>query len=129
MRFLRFILAASVVAEHSTPIFGLALVGGHLALMLFFIITGFYMALILEAKYASQPSRYWLFTSNPFSRLLPSYCAVLLVSVLFYVAASVYLRKPADRLAFGDEALRNGHFLQLFWVRLSQLTVVGMDAV
>jgi peptidoglycan/LPS O-acetylase OafA/YrhL len=130
MGFLRFILAAAVVAEHSTPIFGVTLIGGHLAVKLFFIISGFYMALILETKYtATQPNRFWLFITNRFLRIYPAYFAVFLLSLLFYAAASFHLGKPADRLLFWQDASAQGHGFGLVWIAVSQMFVFGMDAV
>ena len=48
MGLLRLILAISVVIWHSSPIFGISLVGGQAAVQAFYIISGFYMALILN---------------------------------------------------------------------------------
>jgi peptidoglycan/LPS O-acetylase OafA/YrhL len=130
MGFLRLLLATAVVAEHSTPIGGLSFTGGHLAVRLFFIISGFYMALILTTKYtADHPNRYWLFISNRFLRIYPCYYVVLLLSLAFYAAASFYLHHPADRLVLWQTAWRHGQIWGLFFVSLCQLTVVGMDAV
>ena len=130
MGLLRLLLAAAVVAEHSTPIFGLSFTGGHLAVRLFFIISGFYMAMILTTKYtAEQPNRYWLFISNRFLRIYPCYYVVLLLSLAFYAAASFYLHHPADRLVLWQTAWSHGQIWGLFFVSLCQLTVVGMDAI
>ena len=130
MGFLRLLLAAAVVAEHSTPICGLSFTGGHLAVRLFFIISGFYMALILTTKYtADHPHRFWLFISNRFLRIYPCYYVILILSLAFYVVASIYLHHPADRLVLWQTAWRHGQVWGLFFVSLCQLTVVGMDAV
>jgi len=130
MGLLRLLLAAAVVVEHSTPIWGVSFTGGHLAVRLFFIISGFYMALILTTKYtADHPNRYWLFISNRFLRIYPCYYTVLILSLLFYAAASVYLRHPADRLILWQTAWEHGQTWGMFLVGLSQLTVIGMDAV
>ena len=130
MGLLRLLLATAVIAEHSKPIFGLTLTGGHLAVRLFFIISGFYMALILSTKYtAAQPNRYWLFISNRFSRIYPSYFVVLFLSLAFYAAGSFYLHHPADRLVLWQSAWQHGERWSLFFVGLCQVTVIGMDAV
>jgi peptidoglycan/LPS O-acetylase OafA/YrhL len=129
MGLLRFLLAAAVVAEHSTSFGGFSIVTGQMAVRLFFIISGFYMALILSTKYTTQPNRYWLFISNRFTRLFPSYYLVLLASLAFYGAASLHLHKPVDRLILWQDALHAGHYLKLALIGLAQLTVVGMDTV
>src|ERR1017187_1379902 len=130
MGLLRLLLAAAVVAEHSTPICGASFTGGHLAVRLFFIISGFYMALILTTKYtADHPNRYWLFISNRFLRIYPCYYVILFLSLVFYAAASIYLHHPADRLVLWQTAWRHGQIWGLFFVSLCQFTVIGMDAV
>ena len=130
MGFLRLLLAAAVVAEHSTPIFGLTFTGGHMAVRLFFIISGFYMALILTTKYTCDtPSRYRLFITNRWLRIYPSYWAILAISILFYAAASVHLHKPADRLMLWHTAWANGEGLKLVLIGLANLLIVGLDTV
>jgi peptidoglycan/LPS O-acetylase OafA/YrhL len=130
MGLLRLLLAAAVVVEHSTPIWGVSFTGGHLAVRLFFMISGFYMALILTTKYtADHPNRFWLFISNRFLRIYPCYYVVLILSLLFYAAASFYLHHPADRLVLWQTAWQHGQFWSMFFIGLSQLTVIGMDAV
>ena len=52
MGIIRFLLALAVVAFHSQRILGLRLMGGNEAVEIFFIISGFYMSLILRGKYA-----------------------------------------------------------------------------
>src|SRR5207244_9586528 len=52
-----------------------------LAVQTFFIISGFYMALILNTKYTG-PGSYWLFLSNRFLRLFPAYWCVLAATFL-----------------------------------------------
>jgi len=124
---LRFILATSVVAAHSTPIFGLSFTGGLLAVQLFFIISGYYMALILESKYLNQPSGYQLFISNRFLRIFPNYLVVLVLSLGFYAVASIYLKKPVDRLELWQQAWTEGRFLPLGLIGLSHLTIIGQE--
>ena len=54
MGLIRYLLAASVVLGHSSAIFGVTMLDANLAVRLFFIISGFYMALILDRKYQTQ---------------------------------------------------------------------------
>lgn len=51
MGLIRILLAISVIASHSDALFGFNFVGGGLAVQAFFMISGFYMALILSGKY------------------------------------------------------------------------------
>lgn len=51
MGLIRILLAISVIIAHTESILGFNMVGGTLAVQAFFIISGFYMALILSEKY------------------------------------------------------------------------------
>jgi len=77
----RLILAAAVVIAHSAPVPWLPLVNGGLAVKLFFMVSGFYMALILSGKYHC-PKGIWLFYSNRFLRIFPIYWLVLVLELL-----------------------------------------------
>jgi len=92
--FLRFFLAITVVIGHSGPIFGMKFLNGYAAVEIFFIISGFYMALILETKYVGKGS-YGLFISNRFLRLYPMYWVVLLttliISLIFGIGSGNWL--------------------------------------
>ena len=85
MGIIRFILAVSVVVAHanSSAIFGLKLVPSAIAVQAFYIISGFYMSLILNEKYVHQPNWYRLFITNRFLRLFPTYWIVLVLTLLF----------------------------------------------
>jgi peptidoglycan/LPS O-acetylase OafA/YrhL len=75
---LRLFLALSVAFGH----FGMPLgfPTSDIAVQSFFVISGFYMALVLNEKYG--PESYWLFVSNRVLRLWPTYALVLVFSVL-----------------------------------------------
>lgn len=78
---LRLILALSVFLSHTGALFGVFLVGSSVAVQSFFLISGFYMALILNEKYKG-PGSYYLFITNRLLRLLPAYWVVLALTVL-----------------------------------------------
>ena len=80
MGVLRLILAISVVLAHAGSLFGFSLIGGQLAVQAFYIISGFYMSLILNEKYIKKNS-YWLFISNRLLRLYPIYGIILILTV------------------------------------------------
>lgn len=89
MGILRLLLALAVVIAHSSPIFGLHLTGGVIAVQAFYIISGFYMALILNEKYIGKNNSYKLFISNRFLRLYPIHWLILILSVLSSIAIGV----------------------------------------
>jgi peptidoglycan/LPS O-acetylase OafA/YrhL len=71
---IRLILALAVVLSHM-PGSGVSFISGGLAVQSFFIVSGFYMALVLNAKYADRG----LFYSNRLLRLAPTYVVMTLV--------------------------------------------------
>ncbi len=81
MGVLRVLLAISVVLAHTGPLWGLRLCGGEVAVETFFIISGFYMSLILETKYTGS-DRYKLFITNRLLRIFPVYWALLVLIVI-----------------------------------------------
>jgi len=56
---------------------------GKTAVETFYIISGFYMSLILNEKYLKKKNSYKLFITNRFLRLFPSYWVVLLITITF----------------------------------------------
>jgi peptidoglycan/LPS O-acetylase OafA/YrhL len=80
MGLVRFLLAVTVVINHTGPICGLVFTDAYLAIKVFFIISGFYMSLILSEKYTG-PNQLRLFYTNRWLRLFPLYWVVLLVSL------------------------------------------------
>jgi len=86
MGIIRLLLAISVVLEHSSSIFGFQIVGGRLAVEIFYIISGFYMALILNEKYVGK-NTYKLFITNRMLKLYPIYWTVLALIVILSVLA------------------------------------------
>ena len=88
MGYLRFILAVFVVISHAgslhlpfgnyeIPIFNF---GGRNAVCLFFIISGFYMSLILSGKYQNSLKTFYV---NRMLRIFPTYWVVLFLGIFF----------------------------------------------
>jgi len=127
MGILRFLLAAAVIVGHSSSFFGLPLLDAGTAVKSFFVISGFYMALILDQKYPQKQGGLRLFYTNRFLRIFPLYYAVLLFSLLFYAAAAVAMKHPVDRLAYWVQAAHLGLWPILGLIVLTQFSVVGLD--
>jgi peptidoglycan/LPS O-acetylase OafA/YrhL len=80
MGLLRLFLALSVVAGHSgTAILGFRGIGAFYAVNFFFIISGFYMAMVLTEKYKTTSPV--LFYKSRILRLFPTYYIGLLLSI------------------------------------------------
>lgn len=82
MGVIRVLLAISVILAHTGPVFGINVVGGVIAVKAFYIISGFYMTLILNEKYIGTNNSYPLFISNRLLRLFPIYWTVLLLTLV-----------------------------------------------
>jgi peptidoglycan/LPS O-acetylase OafA/YrhL len=83
MGVLRLFLSLSVLLGHTRGhgFLGLSFVFPEIAVQSFFIISGFYMALVLNEKY-NQPGQYLTFITQRFLRLYPSYLALILAVVI-----------------------------------------------
>ena len=79
MGLLRLYLALCVVAEHSHAVFPWQMHGGTKAVQIFYIISGFYMAMVLSTKYTSTADFY----KSRALRIFPPYYAVLLLVVVW----------------------------------------------
>ena len=96
---IRLLLALSVVAVHGGAIFGFSMVGGQIAVQSFYIISGFYMSLILNEKYIGVNNSYRLFLTNRLIRLYPIYWSVLLGTIIACAGVAI---------------VTNGHYLPKF---------------
>lgn len=74
---LRLFLACVVIIAHTSASGLLPLISGQHAIRIFFIISGFYMAMILSEKYNKEDRRKWLFYSNRALRIFPLFWIVL----------------------------------------------------
>ncbi|MCU0432954.1 MAG: acyltransferase [Bacteroidia bacterium] len=116
---LRLLLASAVVLYHSYHIFGVRMTGGMASVQAFYMISGFYMALILNEKYTS-PGSWKLFLSNRFLRIYPLYWAVLLIVLL----VSVIGYFTAGNSFFLYSWI--GYFSQLRWSTILLFIVINL---
>lgn len=110
MGLLRFLLAICVVVGHVGGAEFLKVFSGSFAVEVFFAISGFYMALILDGKYKSAKDFYF----SRILRLFPVYFIVLFFSflLLFFIS----------RIDFSTLS-----FASLFYVIFTNLTLIGQD--
>jgi peptidoglycan/LPS O-acetylase OafA/YrhL len=93
MGILRFLLALAVAAGHASGFFNIGIypsMAGSRAVQIFYMISGFLIALILNGKYASSSRGNWIFYSNRAIKIFVPYFAILaptiLLSLAFYLA-------------------------------------------
>ncbi|CAN5147355.1 N/A [soil metagenome] len=96
MGLIRFLFAMSVLSFHLNHLLPYILFNESVAVSSFFIMSGFYMALVLEKKYVKKDASYWLFISNRLLRIYPIYLITLLVTVLFILLKYFFHIGSAD---------------------------------
>ena len=114
--YLRFILALAVVLHHTRG--APYLLSGAFAVELFFCISGFYMAMVLEKKYKGRLA---LFYTNRLYRLLPAYFIAIVLSGIFLLLNSAPYVTRGEFL-LGLQSPQAIPFI------LSNITVLGQEA-
>lgn len=124
MGLIRILLALSVIVGHLGGIYGFHLAPPPIAVELFFIISGFYMALILTEKYSS----YKLFITNRLLKIYPAYYFVLLVTIalsaVYFAKTHSYENGLVGKVLSAKEKFSSG---TIFWLSLPNFTIVGQD--
>jgi peptidoglycan/LPS O-acetylase OafA/YrhL len=81
---LRFLLALAVAGGHAASMFGFAgtwIFPGREAVQIFYMISGFLIAMILNQKYADTPHSNWIFYSNRIAKIFVPYLIILAATV------------------------------------------------
>lgn len=128
MGILRLLLALSVVSVHADTILGCRFVGGQIAVQAFYIISGFYMALILNEKYIGKNGSNKLFITNRFLRLYPIYLAILVLTLMACLAVFV---QTGGHSFPKFESYENINFnaKSLTFLIFTNLFIIGQDIV
>lgn len=123
MGIVRLLLALSVVLAHSTAIMGTTLFGGRTAVECFFVISGFYMAMVLGGKYSRANGGTWkTFMASRAGRLLPVYLLILVASIGATVFSYVRGKETDFTEGFGALSIPG----QIVAV-LANATLIGQD--
>jgi peptidoglycan/LPS O-acetylase OafA/YrhL len=130
MGVIRFLLALSVLIVHSSPIFGLKLLPGYLAVRSFYIISGFYMAFIFSEKYAKTDRPIYNFYINRFFRLYPIYLLVVILTLLLSVFLGIFFHHYGSLQTYIDQYQQNPTSLDsLIMIFVSNFTLIGQDVL
>ena len=127
MGLLRVILSIAVVISHSESFFGLKFTEGLVSVQIFFIISGFYMTMILDNKYFGKGS-YQLFLSNRFLRLYPIYWVVMIITIVSSIISFVlfnYWARLSSYVSYFDVIT----FKTLLFQIITNLIIFGQDVV
>ncbi len=129
MGLFRFLFALSIVIAHSTQVLPYNIGNSEIAVLSFFVISGFYMALILDKKYVGKNNSYFLFITNRFLRIYPIYWVMLLVVVFFaLVKFFSHIGTPDNAIIHyfsnADATLKNNFLLQTINFIIRNVTLI-----
>jgi peptidoglycan/LPS O-acetylase OafA/YrhL len=119
---IRLLLAFSVLASHASAV-DVDIMPGPIAVQLFFVMSGFYMSLILTKKYAKRGI--FLFYTNRLLRLFPTYFVVCLTSLVVLCLLDVGIFTHLDKM---KRVLSTGPLVaaSLLWTNMA---VIGQEAL
>ncbi|WP_243312333.1 acyltransferase family protein [Fundidesulfovibrio agrisoli] len=125
MGVLRLLLALSVLIGHSDHSGGLVAFDTTVAVRAFYMISGFYMALVLSTKYQGKP--YYVFIRSRYLRLFPAYFATIMLTCLYGWA--VYHIRGTVEWPFQAwlRTLKDLEFGTLATLALSNVFILGQD--
>ncbi len=126
---LRFLLALAVAGGHAASMFGFAglwILPGSRAVQIFYIISGFLMALILNEKYPNTLRGNLIFYRNRAAKIFAPYLAILAVTVLVCLLAKAATGHALLLQFWFDRA---GDMTLSTWVfaTLTNLIIVGQE--
>ena len=104
---LRLLLAMLVIAHHSTP-----LRLGAFAVYVFFILSGYWIAVMWDSKYSRTECAYWTFMVSRYWRLIPIFLCCMLLGVISALILGNIVPNPSASLEW--------------WIR--QLPIMGSSS-
>lgn len=129
MGLLRLMLALAVVSGHASGFFGADIypkVPGSHAVQIFYIISGFLIALILSGKYTDTPRGNWIFYTNRAVKIYLPYLAILAITVAASLVLYAIAGKPGPLKPFiaSDDRMSLG---TLAFAIVTNLFLFGME--
>ena len=128
MGIIRLLLALFVIVTHSESFFGFIFTGWQVAVELFFIISGFYMTMILNEKYVGDGS-YALFIKNRFLKIYPTYWVVLFLTLFTATIFYIFLDNKAFAFNFYVDYFNLLEIESFFLLVFSNLFIFGQDII
>jgi peptidoglycan/LPS O-acetylase OafA/YrhL len=125
MGFLRLYLALCVVNAHTGNLFPWLVPRGRHAVELFFIISGFYMAMVLSQRYNSVSDFY----KSRWQRIAVPYYVHLVLIVLASVVCGIFFSQWLALAAFASNPFTTNGPVGILAASATNLTIFGQDAV
>lgn len=127
MGLVRFLLAFSVLVAHS-PFASQFMVPAEIAVQMFFVISGFYMTMILNTKYGNRTLTFY---KNRALRLYPIYLFVVVLVVSAGSLSEFLFRFRLNNWNSAWDFYREGHLslLSFLYVNFMNLTMFCQDSV
>lgn len=124
MGLLRFTLALAVLLTHAGGVFGYTIVDSDVAVQSFYVISGFLITFILNEKYVGEGAS-WLFYTNRFLRLFPTYWVILAGSVL--AALALYVLQHRGVVAAYAASFHANSWPVMAALLVTNVMLVGQD--
>ncbi|MCE0521454.1 MAG: acyltransferase [Methylacidiphilales bacterium] len=119
------------VHAHSNMIFGLTFLDGEVAIEAFFMISGFYMAMVLHEKYVGAGS-YFIFLTQRILRLSPTYLATLLLTLTIFgvlLATGLPVLNSWRSLFFWRDHFHEMSSFSMLLMMASNLVIAGLSEI
>ena len=129
MGLIRFMLALAVASGHASGFFGADIypkVPGSHAVQIFYMISGFLIALILSGKYADTPQGNWIFYSNRAVKIYVPYLAILAVTIIAWLVIYAASGRAGPLQVFINEGSTMGLGAWAFAI-FTNLFLLGME--
>lgn len=129
MGFIRVLLALEVLIYHlpSNSYLNYIAMNGSIVVNAFFIISGFFMALVINEKYfVREKKSYFLFITNRFLKLYPAYFISLFFAIIVSIIGSLILNNWIFLQSYMDHNLTV--YSLLFFV-FANVTMIGINTI
>jgi peptidoglycan/LPS O-acetylase OafA/YrhL len=123
MGFIRFYLAICVLVMHADHLHDLPLPRGRHAVQLFFVISGFYMAMILSGRYDSLKNFY----ASRWSRIASPYYIHAIIFVLISLVTGFFFENFLVLSAYFSNSLQNNGWAGILLAAITNFTIFGQD--
>jgi len=124
MGLLRFYLAICVIAQHcGGPFLPWQMQDGTQAVRIFYIISGFYMAMVLSTRY-SKPGRFYL---SRFLRIFPTYWIVLGATVVVSLVGGLFYNRWMLLRPYVNHPFSHNGTFGFILAAVLNFTLIGQD--